>query len=159
MKNWLLGIISIIFIIIVFSIFLPESKVGKYAKSIISIFILLIIILPLSKKNILTNEDEIFLNEEVYVQEDFLYFINDYKMNLVKEKCNKILEDLEIKNALINVDFEITENYNFFIKKIEINLSESVINSTQSHKYIIEEIKNQISKQVLINKESIEVYE
>lgn len=159
MKNWIFNVVSIIFIIIIFSIFLPESKVGKYAKSIISIFILLITVSPIIQENFLASSNEIVINEEVYIQEDFLYYVNDYKENLLKEQCNKILLDNGVSNALLNVEYEIDEYYNFCIKKVEINLSEAVINSSKPHKYNIDEIKNEISKTVGITKEIIFVYE
>lgn len=159
MKNWIFNVISIIFIIIIFSIFLPDSKVGKYAKSIISIFILLITISPFIQDNSVSINDEIVFNEEIYIQEDFLYYVNDYKVNLLKEQCNKTLLDYEISNALLNIEYEIDEYYDFYIKKVDINLSEAVINSTKTHKYIIDEIKNEISKILGINKDLVFVYE
>lgn len=159
MKNWILNVVSIIFIIIIFSIFLPESRVGKYAKSILSIFTLIIIISPIYKKDFFRSEDEFVFNEEYLIQEDYLYYINDYKVNLIKEKCNKILIDLDITNALMEVEYGINDSYNLEINKVNINLSESVINSVKPHKYIIDEIKNEISKQVGISKELIFVYE
>lgn len=158
MKNWILKVVSIIFIIMVFSIFLPESKVGKYAKSIISIFILIITISPISQKDFLRSEEELVFNEDYLIQEDYLYYINDYKVNIIKDKCKKLLIELDITNAVLDVEYEINDAYNLEIKKVNINLSESVINSEKPHKYIIDEIKNKISKEVGISKELVIVY-
>lgn len=159
MKNWILNVVSIIFIIVIFSIFLPESRVGKYAKSILSVFILIITISPIIKKDFSRIEEEVVFNEDYLIQEDYLYYINDYKVNLIKEKCNKLLIELDITNAVLDVEYNINDAYNVEIKKVNINLSESVINSVKPHKYIIDEIKNEISKQVGISKELIIVYE
>ena len=159
MKNWILNVVSIIFIIVIFSIFLPESRVGKYAKSILSVFILIITISPIIKKDFSRIEEEVVFNEDYLIQEDYLYYINDYKVNLIKEKCNKLLIELDITNAVLDVEYIINDAYNIEIKKVNINLSESVINSVKPHKYIIDEIKNEISKQVGISKELIIVYE
>lgn len=159
MKNWILNVVSIIFIIVIFSIFLPESRVGKYAKSILSVFILIITISPIIKKDFSRIEEEVVFNEDYLIQEDYLYYINDYKVNLIKEKCNNLLIELDITNAVLDVEYNINDAYNVEIKKVNINLSESVINSVKPHKYIIDEIKNEISKQVGISKELIIVYE
>ena len=159
MKNWILNVVSIIFIIVIFSIFLPESRVGKYAKSILSVFILIITISPIIKNDFSRIEEEVVFNEDYLIQEDYLYYINDYKVNLIKEKCNKLLIELDITNAVLDVEYNINDAYNVEIKKVNINLSESVINSVKPHKYIIDEIKNEISKQVGISKELIFVYE
>lgn len=159
MKNWILNVVSIIFIIVIFSIFLPESRVGKYAKSILSVFILIITISPIIKNDFSRIEEEVVFNEDYLIQEDYLYYINDYKVNLIKEKCNKLLIELDISNAVLDVEYNINDAYNVEIKKVNINLSESVINSVKPHKYIIDEIKNEISKQVGISKELIIVYE
>ena len=160
MKDWIFTVVSLIFLIIIFSLFLPNSTLGKYAKSIISIFILITTVKPLI--NFENTEIDVIkdtFNQDVMIQEDFLYFLYDVKIGVIKEDCAKILKNYEIDSAEISVEYQIDERYELLLKKINLNLSNAVINSSISHKHIIEEIKNEISKKIGIDIDLIIIYE
>lgn len=160
MKSWLLSVCIVILLTSVLGLIVPEGKMGNYVKSFFSILVLIVIVSPVIK---LINSDfaigELVDANSIYIKEDYLSFINDKKITSLKSDCEEILNKYGIYNAEIDVEYFITEDYIFSIKKVNIFLDNAVINSDSEHINIIESVKEAVSVLFNIEKDAVILYE
>ena len=160
MVDWILSIGTIIIITTLILIILPEGKMGDYVKGMLSILIISVIIKPMftivdSSYDI----KEVFNQNVIVLQDDFLDFTNDKKVQNMTEKCIKIIEEIGIEDGFINIDYFVGENNQIVIKEIKVDLRNSVIISNKEHIDIIEDIKTVISKYLNVQSDRVVIYE
>lgn len=128
-KEWTLTICTTLIISIIFSLLTPKGNMGKFFKIILSTFILLSFIYPISQNSFdFTLPD--FQLESVEAQEE-----ESYK-NLIEAQIDEALRNGGYNSCIINADVEYSNN------EIKINrLSVSV-----PGEYDIEEVKNYLSE-------------
>lgn len=155
MKEWVISIVSTILIVSSLSMIMPNGKLGKYVKSILSVLVLLVIVKPvLSLKNI-SFDDFNFSMIDVDYQTDYLEYITNQKVNEMTKTCKEIIKN-NFKNDFSDFDvelqYETNDKYEIILKNVQINLSKAVINSFDEHKIIIDSIKNEICNCLNIEK-------
>lgn len=159
MKDWILSIGAVIFLTVIAGYIIPEGKLGKYVKGVFSILILFVIIKPVLSYDV---TDLIFSSgtqqSVVNVQTDYLDYVFDKRTEDFEAQSVKEIENLDVLNAIVKIEYEITNSFNYNIKSVTVNLQNAVINSDKEHIVIIEEIKKTVSGLLAVGDEFISVY-
>ncbi|MBE5756651.1 MAG: hypothetical protein E7342_02510 [Clostridiales bacterium] len=143
MKNYLLEIVVIVFIMAISSLILSEGRLKFFIKSIYSITLILVIISPIIKmKNTEVNFD-LFLENEIVFDQNFLDYVNNKKDENYKEILDKILLNMGINRATFEFVLDKEENS---IEKIFIDLKNAVIENKDEHINIVKEIEDKIKE-------------
>ena len=158
MKDWIISIVSVVLITSIVCLILPQGKMGKFVKNIFSILTMLVIIKPLIYLKDGNFNFEQFAGSDIVIQTDFLDYIYQKRVDEQTKICLKIIEENGIKNAKVDINFEI-ENQDIKIKLVQINLQDSVIISDKGHIDIKEEIVAEISSYLFVEKEVVIIYE
>jgi len=160
MKEWVLSIGTTVVITTIISIILPEGKIGNYIKGIFSILLILAIIKPIfAIGKIDYNIENVLSQNVVILQDDFISFTNDKKVQNFTEKCEKIIEEIGIEKAVVNIDYFVDENNQIIIKYVNVNLRNSVIILDKEHIDIIEDVKTAISDYLNLDFNKVIIYE
>ena len=160
MIDWILSVGTTIIFASIISIIIPEGKMNSYIKSILSILVILVIIKPMLTTTINDYDFDKILNQDVVVlQDDFLNYTNDKKIQNIIKKCKTIINEIGIENPVVNIDYFVEENNQITIKEAKINLRNSVIISDKEHIDIIEDVKTVISDYLNIASDKVIIYE
>lgn len=160
MREWILSVGTTIIFASIISIIIPEGKMNSYIKSILSILVILVIIKPMLTTTINDYDFDKILNQDVVVlQDDFLNYTNDKKIQNIIKKCKIIINEIGIENPVVNIDYFVEENNQITIKEAKINLRNSVIISDKEHIDIIEDVKTVISDYLNIASYKVIIYE
>ena len=160
MKTWIISISAIVLLTSIFSIIIPESKIGKLVKNIFSVLVIFVIISPLVNiKNQEFSFDYLVDSSEISLDNEYLEFINAKKVEVINNESKNRIEKLGVKNVFVNVCYKYDDYNNFSVESVEINLRNSVIISDKAHIDIKEEIINEISSYLQIDKNLIFIYD
>ena len=80
------------------------------------------------------------------------------KINGYEENSIKLLNDIGVSGAEIDINYEIIDN-KIQINIVSINLKNSVINSSLTHIDIIKKIKTTITDYLGVSEDLIKIYE
>lgn len=146
MLNWIVSIALVSLLITILIILLPDNNNSQIAKFALSLLVILIVIKPIKKD--LTIDFNVINNDfnEVFLQEGFLDYYLEQKVEYIKKNCNIICNEEGAENVIIDVFYEVIEENELSIKKISLNFKNSVFNKNNEHTNIIENIKNEINK-------------
>ena len=147
MKIWVLSIVIIVFSISVISFIFPTGKLGKFIKAIFSFVLIFVVLKPAVEiKNFDYNIEDVFNKNEVVIQDLYLEYINDKKIEVYRNNCIKLMEKSGVYNANIDFEYEIDKYGKFVFKIVSLNLENAVINSDKEHIVIIETVKSEIKR-------------
>lgn len=151
--SWLYNLIGVVFLGIIFEIILPNNKINKFIKCIFSIFIVFSLISPLVKISSKINKIKID-NVSSEINEELFQTISDLRKNTYETLITKSLENDEIFNVKIDIEFDV-EKSNMQINKITIDLANLVLteNSKNINKY--EVITKHVKKYLDISEDKI----
>lgn len=156
MKTWVLSIVIIVFSISVISLIFPTGKLGKFIKAIFSFVLIFVVLKPAVEiKNFDYNIEDVFNKNEVVIQDLYLEYINDKKIEGYKNNCIKLMEKSGVYNADIIFKYEIDKYGKFVFKIVSLNLENAVINSDKEHIVIIETVKSEIKRYLNLNEDFI----
>lgn len=159
MKAWVIGILVNVFFITVLSLILPEGKMVKSIKSVVSLLLVIVIVQPVLRlKDINLDLGQVF-NKEVVLQNNYLEYIHFKKVENYEKSCVLLLEKVGIYQAKVDVIYKINEDNEINVKKIQINLKNSVIKSDKDHIDIIDEAKLLIKNTFKIDEAQIDINE
>lgn len=160
MKEFLLSISSIILIFSILNLILPHGKISKSISSVFGILLLLVIIKPIinlkESGSILYNFTE---NNEIVIDEEYLYYVTHSRVNQIKNNVNNILNENGIEKSVITIDYDVDEDFSIKINKIYVDLRNSVIISNKEHIDVIESVLKEITSKINIEKNMVEIYE
>ena len=161
MKEWIISVVSVVFIVSISSYIVPEGKIGDYIKGIFSFLLIFVIVKPLFSvnDNDFTLKSLTVNSANIEVQTNYLDYVYDKKYQNLLTDCINSLEQLGIKNTSIDIKYTINENGIFNLEKIIVNLQNAVMNTNKEHIDIIEEIKNNFVNKFEISKDKVIVYE
>ena len=151
--SWLYNLIGVVFLGIIFEIILPNNKINKFIKCIFSIFIIFSLISPLVNISSKINKIKID-NVSSEINEELFQTISDLRKNTYETLITKSLENDEIFNVKIDIEFDV-EKSNMQINKITIDLANLVLteNSKNINKY--EVITKHVKKYLDISEDKI----
>lgn len=158
-SSWVMSIAGIVCLSVLIELLMPDGQMNKYIKGIFSLIIVLVIILPIPK--LMQKEfdyENIFYSEEnINVDEDYIYQLNLDKLNALKSKIeNEILAN-GYKNVSVYINSSIFESQ-MQIKSISVDLESLVITQNAEHNDISKirkHISQIIKKYVNIDEEVI----
>lgn len=136
-SSWLISIAGIICLSVIVELILPDGQMNKYIKSVMSFLVTFIILLPLPK---LLNSDRDYSNifnyeENIQVDENYLYQLNLDKANSLKEDIEKDIIKLGYENISVYISCDIFESQMNFTS-ITVDISNIVITANAEHKDI-----------------------
>lgn len=154
-SSWIMAVAGICVIGVLVDLILPNGQTKKYIKGIFAFIVVLVIISPLPSilKKEFTIED-IFEENSIVIQEDFIYQVNKNRLETLE---NMIVSDLEEK-GIHNISIIISANIFTSEMKIDtvfVDLSQIVINENIEHIDINELVVNSILKYIQIEKSQI----
>ena len=160
MKAWILSVSAVVMITAIITLVLPEGKIGKYIKSIFSLFIIFTIIKPLFYiKESEFDYKNIFYQNNIELQYDFIEYVSQEKINEYEKQCLKILENSGIQKSLLKISYSLEVDSKIKIEQVTINLKNSVIISDKEHIDIIKESKQNIASYLNIKEDLVKIYE
>lgn len=132
MKGWILSIVGIVFIGVILDIILPEGKTSKFIKHVFSIFLMFVVITPITKLSINKN----WFNNDVVVDSNFIYETNIQKVEALTETIKQELNKAGIQNSQV-VIYSNVFSEDLIINSVYVDLNSSNITVTN-------EIKNKV---------------
>ena len=145
MITWALSVFSSVFFASVISFLLPSGKISKFVKPILSVIVLFVIISPI------VNYSEIFesVNQEtnlqdVFIDQNFLNSVGEYKIGIYREKCFEIAKKNGITGEDILIKYNIDDRGKLQILGVDINLKNAVISSEEEHIVILRRVAEEI---------------
>ncbi len=160
MKDWITSITSIIMITTIFSLIMPEGRMGKYIKAMFSILIIFLIVQPIIQlKNDQTSFTQIISENKMELQTNYIDYMTQKKVSTYQVECIKKIEEKGVKNADVSIKYQLLENGDFNIVLVQINLENSVIISNKEHIDILEEITFSVANFLMINEDLVTIYE
>lgn len=155
MTSWVLTICGICILSVVIDLVISDGQTNKHIKTAFSYIILLVIVSPVpSMLNKNFNINEILHKNEILVDDNYIYQLNQYKINMLKADIEKEI----VSNGILGV--EIAINCDIFaeeldIKSILVDLYNLVIDEKNKHINIEIVVVECIQKHIKIDKEQI----
>ena len=158
MKDYLISVGAVLILTSCITLILPDGKSSKVIKPIFTILILLVIIKPLTSIKNFDFSFENNLENSFSYQNSYIDYTFQKRIELYKKNSNKIITELGVDGAKIDVLWEIKDDYELVIDKIKIDLSNAVYKENLQHIDITKEIKKSISNYLNISEEDVEIY-
>ena len=156
---WISSIIGVCFLSVLVDLMLPDGKTNTLIKKVVSYIIVAIVLMPLiNLANNKNNIQDVFSYSEIQIQENYIYNINQSKIDAIKESIQKELESKGILGVQISVSADV------FVQEMEIyaiyvDLYNMVISGDSKNKNIKTEVVSVVQNYVNIAKEKIIIYE
>ena len=139
LRPWIMNIVIVIFFLLLTDMILPEGNIKQYVKVIMGLFIIFVIIKPLTGiKSISTNFENIYIETAAFLETDSINMgveaLNNYhkekalelyKENIEKSVVNTVSKELSIDSGMIKVQLELeddTDAYSGMIEYIIISI-------------------------------------
>jgi len=160
MRDWIINVAAIIILTVVAGMILPEGKTNKLIKSIFSVICLFVLIMPIQyiSNGNFSVADVFSINDEVELDNDFLYYTFSKQAASLEEDCKELLEEQGITEVEVQIIFY-TDKIAFVIEKVYINIENIVILENYQHININVEISNLLADSLNIETEQIVFYE
>ncbi|MFD3157394.1 stage III sporulation protein AF [Haloimpatiens sp. FM7330] len=145
-KNWIINISTAVFFIVAIEMVLPNNSIKKYARFVLGLILIVVIINPLIEfvdkgKNIETYlektsecfEEKVYENEYDNCKEKNIQgTLKNFKVNVEKACIKKLKEKYPNDNYVVDacVKFD-SENNNFLISAINIGIKKSKIDKVK----------------------------
>lgn len=154
-SSWILTICGICILSVIIDLILPDGQTSKHIKAVFSYIVILVVIAPIpSVFNKNFNIDDIFQADEIVIDNNYIYQLNQYKLDKLK---NDIESDI-IKKNILGVEIAISAdvfNVDLEIKAIYVDLFNLVIDEKNQHINIEIVIVECIQNHIEIEKEKI----
>jgi len=151
-SSWVLSIVGVVVIGVVVELIMPEGNISKYIKGFLAIFIVFIMISPLTN---ITIDDAFAPGDYVLnLDNDFLQEVNEDKIREYKLLLQETLSEEGYKDVSITIDTK-SKNGKLEIVSIFVDLSKVVLNEKVENINIYNNIKNIIKNTIQIDSEDI----
>ena len=156
---WISSIIGVCFLSVLVDLMLPDGKTNTLIKKVVSYIIVAIVLMPLiNLANNKNNIQDVFSYSEIQIQENYIYNINQSKIDAIKESIQKELESKGILGVQISVSADVfTQEMEIYA--IYVDLYNMVISGDSKNKNIKTEVVSVVQNYVNIAKEKIMIYE
>ena len=151
MRGWILSIVGIVFIGVILDIILPDGKTSKYIKNIFSIFLLFVIVSPLTKLSVNKNW---FNSDEINVDSNFIYETNIKKIEALTNRIKSQLETKGILNSQV-VIYSNVFSEDLIITSVYVDLNNSNVNLSDKTK---KEVVDVVTSILSISESEVMVY-
>ena len=158
-SDWIVSITCICLFSIVVDLVLPRGKTNVIIKRVISYVMILVFLMPISK---LLNADfsinELFYNSEYVVQDNYIYNLNQNKLDTtIMYICND-LEELGIVGVDVSISADIFDR-DMKINGVYVDLCNVVISKKVQNIDIKTEVVCVVQKYLSVGEDKIVFYE
>lgn len=154
-SSWVLSIAGISVIGVLVELILPSGQTKKYVKGVFAFVVVMVIITPLPKlfgSNF--QVDDIFEEDAIIIQEDFVYQINRERLEKIEEMIESDLKEEGFEHVTVKINANIF-TVNMSIDAVFVDLTNLVITENAKHKNTNDTIINSVLKYVNVNKSDI----
>ena len=130
---WALSIVGICLLSVVIDLMLPSGKTNSNIKKVVSYAIILVVLLPIP--NILNGNiraEGIFDNSIIELQDNYIYNLNQSKLDSIKNKIENELNSMGILGVSVSISANIFED-DMEIYAIYVDLYNLVITEDASN--------------------------
>ena len=121
---------------------------------------MIVIIQPITSiKSLNFNFENVFQENQIELQYDYLEYVANIRINNYIDNCKKIAKDVGVDGLIVEIMYEIDENNEIILNNILLNFKNSVIISDKEHIDIIEEVKTSICKYLDVEQNKVVIYE
>lgn len=159
MAEWLVSVFTAVFVVSVLSILIPEGRLAKFVKPLISLMVIIIVIAPIVNKEMYTGNFITATNADIKTDADFLEYVNRSKIDLYTKNCVKIAEKNGINGSEILIEYSIDDNFTIKISAVSVNLKNAVISSNEEHIVILQRLRDELSDYLGIGVSGVKIYE
>ena len=159
MATWIISVFSAVFVVSVLSIILPEGRLAKFVKPLISLVVIIIVIAPFIDSDEFVNDFTTIGSKEIKTDSDFLEHVTYNKIDLYTKNCIKIAEKNGINGSEILIEYSIDDNFTIKISAVSVNLKNAVISSDEEHIVILQRLSSKISDYLKIDASKVTIYE
>ena len=153
MNGYILSILGIVIAGIIIDIILPTGTISKYIKSIYSIFVVAVLLMPLI--NFLNKNNGFKLNYTDYeLQENLINFISTKRVDSLEINIEEHLLSEGFNSIDIEINFSI-ENNEILLNSCDVNLKNLEISADKQHINKYEFIKEVVTNFTNLNSEEI----
>jgi hypothetical protein len=158
--GWLLGILAIVILGVVVDLMLSEGKTAKYIKSVFAAVTVLIIILPLPGiiKNGIDFDAPFMINNQLELDNGYLNYTAELKLRAIARGVEEQLDKDGVHKAAVRITGSAT-GVDIKIEKVDVNLTNSVIDENKGHINKYELLSGLISGYLSIDKGLVSVNE
>lgn len=154
-SSWIMAIVGVSVLGVLVDLVMPNGQTKKYIKGIFAFIVVLVIISPLP--NLLNKNfsiDDIFEEDAIVIQEDFVYQVNRDRLETLENMIVVDLKEQGIGNITVNISANVFTN-KMKIEAVFVDLSQVVINQNLEHIDINELVAKSVLKYVSIDKNNI----
>ncbi len=131
MNGYILSVLGIVLLGIIIDIIIPNGNINKYIKSIYAIFVVAVIISPLTK--ILKYDNDFSIKYQDYeISQNLLNYIYSARVDSLEIEIVDTLEREGISNISININYS-SENNELVYHSCIVNLKNMVISLDKQH--------------------------
>lgn len=154
-SGWILAVAGICVLGVLVDLILPNGQTKKYIKGIFAFIVVFVIISPIpSLLNKEFSVDDIFEEDAIVIQEDFIYQINNDRLENIENMIKLDLKEQGVENVELILSANIFTN-DMVIEAVFVDLSQVVLNEKLEHIDINELVAKSILKYVSVNKNNI----
>lgn len=154
-SSWIMAVVGISVLGVLVDLIMPDGQTKKYIKGVFAFIVVLVIISPLP--SLLNKEfsiNDIFEENAIVIQEDFVYQVNRDRLETLENMIEADLKEQGISNVSVKISANIFTN-KMKIEAVFVDLSQVVINQNLEHIDINELVAKSVLKYVSIEKNNI----
>ncbi len=154
-SSWIMAVVGISVLGVLVDLVMPDGQTKKYIKGVFAFIVVLVIISPLP--SLLNKEfsiNDIFEENAIVIQEDFVYQVNRDRLETLENMIEADLKEQGISNVSVKISANIFTN-KMKIEAVFVDLSQVVINQNLEHIDINELVAKSVLKYVSIEKNNI----
>lgn len=155
---YLMSIVGVVMLVVAIDLILPDSKISKYIKGIVSIFVVAVIVSPVI--SIVKGDFDwksIFTESSYQVDENIMASINNQNIQVLQDELSNCLQQNGYKGVEVMISTNFINN-EIKINYIYVNLCDLVLNENIEHIDYYTNIKELIKKQINIEEDKIVIY-
>ena len=155
MTGYILSVLGIVVAGVFIDVLLPSGTISKYIKGIYSIFVVAVLISPITK---LLDKDFKLSYTQIQTDEKLLNYIYNNRAKAQESDLEEYFEVEGFKGVDIQLEFSI-ENDTLIYNACKINLKNLEINADKQHINKYEFIKSTVTNATNLTEEEIKIYE
>ena len=155
MTGYILSVLGIVVAGVFIDVLLPSGTISKYIKGIYSIFVVAVLISPITK---LLDKDFKLSYTQIQTDEKLLNYIYSNRAKAQESNLEKYFEDEGFKGVDLQLEFSI-EKDTLIYNACQINLKNLLISADKQHINKYEFIKSTVINATNLTEEEIKIYE
>lgn len=156
---WIMSIVGVCILSVVVDLIVPSGKMSSSIKNVFSYIVILVVLAPLP--GLINGDfslDGLFSNVDMEIQDEYIYNINQSKLDKWTITIEKELENTGITGATVSISANIFES-EMQIDAVYVDLYNAVISSNLANKNIQTEVVCVVLKCLDIEKNKVVIYE